>query len=612
METVLVLLDKQYTSELPVDLGKIGVRVVVFNKKEASGTSDEDQPLDLDADEDFSVTDSEVNSFLELPKRGKLCCVFLINGQRHHALDNAFIVTDLKMKYLRKRMILIVDLDGLSQRATAEIMQGSRSGLFEGEVYHKIRERLVATLQNDPDLKDLEEEAEEELSQLQSGDAAVQEALDQLIESHFEQGDRSSEGSADSGGNQGSFFAQDGTPVNVDVVIHGSDGEIAIEPVLVSNIESPVIRIRPKLKKKFFVTSAPGTAWPKVSNISPAVDPPVNGLECITAPKGFGTEISLYFEEPAGFDAQHYPIETTLRVIAAFEGSKEWRLLEKEIVIRPRKKTPPPPPRTLKDVPTFLKIASRQPVRLLIGAGDAHVKIVWDGADYLTFDPNPTWTFTGVCTTHSNIQGMTFTKPTQGRFEALIPVPADAAVGTKMQFEIKATGPADASLVAVLVAEIVEPPGARKQTIQAPLRSERRPPYKIQFVFERDFGIVTRWGAEETWNAAHAASFIEPTESEPLRLCINQDFGLLRNYLNGLVAKKADEQRAEEKKTKYTSHVAYHLYQMYMAKDELKKKKEANPGNQPEVALREPQDDEMQSEINRVASTLIRLMEVTR
>jgi hypothetical protein len=46
---------------------------------------------------------------------------------------------------------------------------------------------------------------------------------------------------------------------------------------------------------------------------------------------------------------------------------------------------------------------------------------------------------------------------------------------------------------------------------------------------------------------------------------------------------------------------------MYLAKDALRKKKEGSPA---ESDFREPQDDEMQHEINRVASTLIRLMEV--
>src|SRR5687768_1560013 len=123
------ILDKQFDPELEPQLGKIGIRVVVFAKKQSrSSRPDDEQPFDLQADEDFSSGDSEVNSYLEFTKCGKMCCVFLINGQRHHGLDNSLIVNDLKMKYLRKRMIIGVDLDGLTQVAIAEVMHGSRSG----------------------------------------------------------------------------------------------------------------------------------------------------------------------------------------------------------------------------------------------------------------------------------------------------------------------------------------------------------------------------------------------------------------------------------------------------------------------------------------------------
>jgi len=72
------------------------------------------------------------------------------------------------------------------------------------------------------------------------------------------------------------------------------------------------------------------------------------------------------------------------------------------------------------------------------------------------------------------------------------------------------------------------------------------------------------------------------------------------------VAKKADEKRTEEKKTKYISHIAYHLYQMYLHKDNVVKEKAKG------AEVVEPQDDAMQDEVNRVAATLIRLMEVSR
>ena len=96
-----------------------------------------------------------VSTFLEEPKRGKQCCVFLINGQRQHAWDNQFIMRDLDLKYLRNRMLVVVDCDGLKPRAIAELMRGHRLQFYEGDVYGAMEQRLIATLKGDPDLRRL-------------------------------------------------------------------------------------------------------------------------------------------------------------------------------------------------------------------------------------------------------------------------------------------------------------------------------------------------------------------------------------------------------------------------------------------------------------------------
>src|SRR5438445_7847489 len=49
-----------------------------------------------------------LGSYLESSK-GKRCCVFLVNGQRQESLDNSFIVQELGFKYLRNRMMIVVD-----------------------------------------------------------------------------------------------------------------------------------------------------------------------------------------------------------------------------------------------------------------------------------------------------------------------------------------------------------------------------------------------------------------------------------------------------------------------------------------------------------------------
>jgi len=603
------ILDKLFEPQLDFQLGKIGIRVVVFAKRQDGAPPlDDDVPLDLQADEDFTSTDSEVNSYLELPKRGKMCCVFLISGQRHHGLDNSFIVNELGMKYLRKRMIIVVDLDALSPRAIAEIMMGSRAGLYEGQVYQKIRDRVVATLKSDPDLEEIEGEAEEALSQLEAGDSIVKQALDELIDAHFDLGDHDASGANLAGGKQGQLFGPDGKPVDVNVVVFGENGTPVAGPVLLSDHAAASLRLPPNTKTNMVVAVQPQPDWARLKEIGAFLDPVVPGLKATLNRGESNAQLEVDFTEPQDFDPEEYPIESTLRVMATFADEPEIRLLEKNIIVRPRTPRPPRPPRVLLDTPTYLKVSSRQPVRLLAGGPDTHVRMAWDGKDSLTFDPNPEWTFSATCKSHPTFPGITFTKPTNGRFEALVHTPAEYLVGTKVEFEIRATGPGGATLTAPLAAEFVAPPDPKKVTTPIPARGLRRPPYNLLYVTKEKFDDQTRWG-DSTWTDAHAGAFIEAKDGEPLTLCINQDFGLLRKYMDGLVTKKADEQRMEEKKTKYISHIAYHLYQMSLGKDAIRKQTESG------AALDEvhpPTDDEMQLEINRVASTLIRLMEVMR
>ena len=74
---------------------------------------------------------------------------------------------------------------------------------------------------------------------------------------------------------------------------------------------------------------------------------------------------------------------------------------------------------------------------------------------------------------------------------------------------------------------------------------------------------------------------------------------LLREYRRFLT-KKFTETEVERRINKYTSHVAFHLFQMYESV-------RANPG-----ADTDETDQRCKTEIQRVSSTLIKLMEVSR
>jgi len=181
MDNVTNQIDKAFSTELLEDYGNISIRIIVLQKSAEAPTSL--TPEDSQTDEPIiDKGKTPVSSYLEDPKRGKKCVVFLVNGQRQHAWDNSFIQSDLEFKYLRNRMIVIVDVDGMKPEAIADLMQGSRNQFYEGKVYEAISSRVIATLKGDPDLIRLEAEAEEEIYELKSGDEVVKRALDKLIE----------------------------------------------------------------------------------------------------------------------------------------------------------------------------------------------------------------------------------------------------------------------------------------------------------------------------------------------------------------------------------------------------------------------------------------------
>src|SRR5665213_1798130 len=191
-------------ADLPIeDLGTISIRVFVLPaKRKKDGATQSALPLDVEEGEEFMLDEkgaTPVSSYLEAG-RGKRCVVYLVNGQRQEFDDNGFIVQDLGFRYLRARMRVMVDVDGLAQEAIGKLMQGSRQGFYRGAVREAITKRIIATLKDDPDLVRLEEEAEEAVSELSAGDEKVKQTLDQLIDSHHDKGhDFAAGGGASSG-----------------------------------------------------------------------------------------------------------------------------------------------------------------------------------------------------------------------------------------------------------------------------------------------------------------------------------------------------------------------------------------------------------------------------
>jgi len=598
----------------PADAGNISIRVVVLPRKleeQDSPSEIEDDPIDLVADEMLAESGaSPIASYLERPKTGKLCVVFLVNGQRHDGLDNSFIVQQLGFKYLRKRMMIIIDVDGLRPEALGELIQGSRQGFYKGRVWEAIFGRVVATLKGDPDLQKLEEDAEAEVAELQAGDQKVKEALDTLIDAHHHYADHAIAGK---GGEVGLEQAESAlgaaTPVPESLVslLSPEHGQAADYPVLAVIPEASSCTLRPGIDRVLTVTSHPSSAWSALASLTSTVDPKVPELHVAEDRAAKSAAIRLLFDPPKDFDPSDYPVRTTLRFLARFNGQKEVRQLAIALTIKPH--TPPPEPELL-DEPTVLKVSTRQPVRLWLGSTDTHVRVRWNGKDDLTLGPSPRWVLKGGCVSTGRTGIATiFSQPRKGRFSLLVALPPDATVGEELRFEIIAAGPHGVSLTAAfdaVVSERPEPlqPEPRLISGFVPGGASRRPPYALRYITKDQWENGTCFGGEN-WGASDAAAYQEPTDKQPLTLLINQDMDSLEAFRKHLTARKLTENEVKSRLLKYTSHVAFHLYQMYQSAQSL-------VVTDDDESYRPPTPNEQRAEIHRVAMTLLKLMQVSR
>jgi hypothetical protein len=163
---------------------------------------------------------------------------------------------------------------------------------------------------------------------------------------------------------------------------------------------------------------------------------------------------------------------------------------------------------------------------------------------------------------------MNFSEPLAGRFSLLISPKPEWQAGERLKFEVTATGPQGRELFAAFEADVVDPQpppedkpekGPRLVDGEFKTGSMRRPPYQLK-VIKRDEYAQRCWDAEE-WTDEDAGAFLRPTERAPLILIINEDMAVLRNFKRALT-KRNTEQDVQRKVNKYTSHIAFHLYQM--------------------------------------------------
>jgi uncharacterized membrane protein YebE (DUF533 family) len=145
---------------------------------------------------------------------------------------------------------------------------------------------------------------------------------------------------------------------------------------------------------------------------------------------------------------------------------------------------------------------------------------------------------------------------------------------------------------------------------KVPAGASRRPPYELKYIEREHWDNGSCFGGED-WTAEDAGAYQEPTDKQPLTLLINKDMGALEAFRKHLVARKLSENEIQTRLLKYTSHVAYHLYQMYQYAQNFAGQVSV-PGQEEDSQERAPTSPEQRSEIHRVSMTLLNLMQVSR
>jgi hypothetical protein len=236
-----------------------------------------------------------------------------------------------------------------------------------------------------------------------------------------------------------------------------------------------------------------------------------------------------------------------------------------------------------------------------MGGPDVHVKLRWDGKDELAAGNPPEWSFRVSCESPS-LEPQTFlTRPTNGRFELLIQAPGGFNAGDQLKFDVEAMGPGK-TLGTAFLADVVEPMSPRKARAKLAGGGHRRPPYELKYLDTKDWINEDLACFGQPWSGVEPGAFEPPNAKSPLTIFINKDTDLLTTYREALVARKLAESTIHQRINKYTTHVAFHLYQMYLKQKDA----EEHADNSGEV----PSESMMRDEVQRVANTLIKLMEV--
>src|SRR4029077_9352572 len=102
-------------------------------------------------------------------------------------------------------------------------------------------------------------------------------------------------------------------------------GQPSDYPVLVADPDTTSLWLKPGIERTLIITSEPVNAWPALASFTHTLDPKVPDLHIAEERLEHSVILKLRFDPPDDFDSDEYPVRTTLRAFARFNGFKEPR-----------------------------------------------------------------------------------------------------------------------------------------------------------------------------------------------------------------------------------------------------------------------------------------------
>ena len=278
----------------------------------------------------------------------------------------------------------------------------------------------------------------------------------------------------------------------------------------------------------------------------------VDGLSVEAARAANHASVTVGFHEADDFDDDEYPVQGELRAFARFKDRPETRLLTLPVVVTKRKIVEPRVIELLGE-PSYLKVKSRQPIKVIPDGPAVHVKLEWNGRESLIRGTNPRWKFGARCTTLDTFPQIGLGSTGNGRLELILYPPHGLLPNNELQFEVFTDGPEGRKLTAGFKATVVPPPtgtqaGPRKIVAEALQTSgQRRQPYELK-PRPREGLAEPRLPVLGERMDVSTPGGLEPTSTQPLILVINQDMGLLKRWRDEMVKKNVAPSRMKDKR----------------------------------------------------------------